>query len=485
MKKAIVSSYTKDDGLLNSAKKLVQCDYTVFSTGGTYRFLREAGIAVKELADLTGFDTLADQRVKTLSPVIYEAILSPSLREDHPLFGLKVVLVDLYPFPRAGEFEKHRELIDIGGVTLLRASAKNIPHVLPFLNSGDLIDFLDGVEISPESLSKKVFSFTSYYDSVIASSISASDLRIDHSAIALEKVCEASYGENPGERGEVFSFDPSGLCRLKVVTAKKGISFNNYYDAWIAYEAAGGRTKPAAAVVKHGNPVGAAFADSIEEAFEKAMSTDPVSAFGGIIALNREPDRELVLKLREHFMEVLIVPALSEECISLLFEKRKNLRIFIGEYAEGSPIISMRGFAGTLLVNSRIPAAANYKIVSECNSPAPSDHMIDFGISLLRLYTSNSILLIKNNCVIGAGFGFPNRIEAMQRAILQAGDAAEGAMLLSDGFFPFADSIEIAAEAKIGWIIQPGGSLKDKKVIKRAKELGIGMMLTGERYFRH
>ncbi len=485
----IISSFKKDEELLNVARSLIQKGYEILATSGTYNFFKEHNIVSKDLSKILDIDNLQDGRVKTLSPILYEALLRKGpLKNNNPLKNIEIVYVNLYPFPKGEDFKKNIELIDIGGITLLRAAAKNYDLVTPFFDANDLLRYLDNSygKNFKLKMAKKAFYFTSYYDSIIAESIDSED-NYKFKTIALERGDDVRYGENPSDIGNIYELGnfKYNLNNFKKYFKKKNLSFNNYYDGFIGIWAISEFKKPACSIVKHGNPIGVATGEGIEECFEKAYKTDTVSAFGSVITFNRKPSDNFLMKFRENFFEVLILPDISRNGIKILFEKRKNIRILVGDLQEIDFTKTYRGFGGILLENKVFPEKIELQKVADVNKKIFSMNDIDFGLSIIRTYVSNSVILVKNGVLIGAGFGFPNRIEALQRAVDQGKDEVKDSVLISDGFFPFTDSVELAKKYGITVIVQPGGSIKDKKVIKKAMELGIGMYFTGKRYFRH
>ena len=484
----IISSFKKDNELVEICKKIKKHGYEIFASGGTYKYLSENGVEAKDLTEITNIHDVQDGRVKTLSPIIYEAILRKGpLKNDNPLKSIEMVYVDLYPFPEFGNFDENIELIDIGGITLLRAAAKNSKYVVPFIDANDISNYLDNGDVKfRKKMAKKVFSFTSFYDSIIARSIDIED-ESDKRTFPVHDKISLRYGENPQDLGNIYKVGDSGLLDFEIFTNKKGLGFNNYYDTYIAMAAISKSKGPACSVVKHGNPIGVCEAVNIETAFENAIKTDELSSFGGIFCFNRPLSNEFLMKLSERFFEVLILPELDEEMVPKIFEKRKNLRIMVGDIKNVDFTRSFRGFDNMILENVIVDDKINIDIKVQCKAEDKERYGGDmvFGLNIIRTYTSNSMILVKNKNVVGAGFGMPNRVEALKRAIEQAGENAKDSVLISDGFLPFTDSVDLAAEAGIALLLQPGGSLADKKVIKRAIELGIGMVFTGKRYFRH
>ncbi len=485
MRRAIISSYSKDEDLLGLASLCRKNSIELFSTAGTAEFLNKNGVPCSDLGSITGFKSLANERVKTLSPVIYEAVLSKHDVPGHPLEGLEFVFVDLYPFPARGRFSDNIELIDIGGITLLRAAAKNHERVLPFFEYEDAFEYLEnGADRQKRMLlSKKTFYYTSYYDSLIANS--AEGDFPPKFTLAFDGAKYLKYGENPHQKGIYARIAASekSLADIAVLENKKSVSYNNFLDAYHALWTLKELKNPAVCIVKHGNPIGVAETADLSKSFELAYNTEPDSAFGGIAAFNRPLDKVLMEKLREYFFEAVIVPPGSSAELAGFFEKRKNIRIF-----EGDPLIdfqnTFRGFGGMTLFNEdrSSPIELDFRTGRE-NSSFTAD--IEFGLAIMPVFASNSIIIVKGRTLLGSGAGFPNRIDALKRAIEKAKEKARGAVLVSDGFFPFSDSIDLAATAGIACIVEPGGSLKDKDVVAAAEKHGICLVFTGKRMFRH
>ncbi len=510
MKSALISVSDKT-GVVAFAKELSALGYRVLSTGGTAKALREAGLEVTDVSDVTGFPECLDGRVKTLHPKVHGGILAMRGNAEHMaqlaklgIDTIDVVAINLYPFKATiskenVELEDAVENIDIGGPTMLRAAAKNWQDVCVVTESRDyqpLIEALKNGGASREQKflwAQKVFEHTANYDSMIARYL-AREAGVQYPetvSFTFEKAQELRYGENPHQTA---AFYKSGLdTRGTIAEAKqlhgKELSFNNINDTAAAIallkEFEG---KTAAVAVKHANPCGVGTGDTLLEAYTRAHDCDPMSIFGGIVALNREVDGETAKKLSEIFLEVIVAPSFSNEAEEIL-SKKKNIRLLTlegcGEKSRNT--LDMKKIDGGLLVQSadNLSNLGEYRVVTKRVPSARELAAMDFGWRVVKHTRSNAIVLSAGKETVGIGPGQTNRITALELAINYAGDKAKGSVMASDAFFPFDDCVRAAAAAGVTAIVQPGGSTNDELSIKACDELGIAMIFTGVRHFKH
>ena len=518
IKRALISVYEKD-GVLDLAKALIEHDVEILSTGGTAKLLKENNISVICVEDYTQFPEMMDGRVKTLHPKIHAGILARRDNKDDMAkldeFDIKridLVVVNLYPFKEVTqkddlELDQAIEYIDIGGPTMIRAAAKNYKFVVTLSDPSQYSKLIEELKrdggVSEESslnFSKEVFSTMASYDRAIGLYLDKTigdkegldrDISVD-----LEKVSDLRYGENSHQRGALYSVvGEQGISEAKKISGKE-LSFNNWLDLDAALNCLVGFKDPAAVVIKHNNPSGLAIAINIKDAFIKANDSDSLSAFGGIVGVNREVDIKVAKEIiGTGFKECIIAPSYSEDALELLKEK-KNLRIM--EAASlfsniDSSSLDFRRVRGGFLVQDRDLKDVEREDLKVVTDKKPDDSEIDlllFAWVTVAKVKSNAIVLAqdfgnKTYATVGIGAGQASRVDSVVISIRKAGDRVKGSVLASDAFFPMADSIEIASEAGIKVIIQPGGSIRDREVIEKANELGLAMVFTSIRHFRH
>ncbi len=513
-KQALISVYDKT-GVVGFAERLSALGYEIVSTGGTARALEGAGIPVREVSCLTGFPECLDGRVKTLHPAVHAGILAVREDEGHMsqleelgIDTVDIVAVNLYPFKetimRDGvTFAEAVENIDIGGPTALRAAAKNARYVAAVCDPADYDTVADELERLGEisrgtklRLARKVFSHTAAYDALIArwlgEQLGEDPLEGDTLTLTFEKQSPLRYGENPHQSAAFYresgTVVPSGICEAGQLWGK-ALSYNNIADAdsAVAVLSEFGDT-PCAVGVKHANPCGVGIGGDIGEAWRRAYDADPVSIFGGIVALNRVCDRALAESLKRVFLEIVIAPDYDADALELL-KGKKNLRILRLPACGAAPAqgLDLKRVAGGLLVQSRDTALLDgaLKTVTE---RAPSDAELRellFAWRVVKHVKSNGIVLAREGATAGVGPGQTNRITALELAIRYAGDRARGSVMASDAFFPFDDCVKAAAAAGVTAIIQPGGSVRDNDSIEACNRAGIAMVFTGMRHFKH
>ncbi|MDY0234995.1 MAG: bifunctional phosphoribosylaminoimidazolecarboxamide formyltransferase/IMP cyclohydrolase [Gudongella sp.] len=510
MKRALISVYDKTE-IVHFSKGLVELGWDIISTGGTYKLLRENNIPVVEIDEVTNFPEILDGRVKTLNPYIHGGILFKREEKSHRekikelgIVGIDMVVNNLYPFEETihketATEEEIIENIDIGGPSMIRAAAKNFKDVIVLIDPKDynrvLVELKENGEIdidTKKEFAKKVFNYTAYYDALIAQYFNE-DSRDDFPellTLPYKKKAQLRYGENPHQRAS-FYIDHNQIegtiAGMKQLHGKE-LSYNNINDANGAISLLKEFSEPTAVALKHVNPCGVGSAANIENAFKKAYECDRQSIFGGIVALNREVSKELAEHLKEIFLEIIIAPNYSKEAIEILTRK-KNIRLLeidhLSEWNYKRP--SIKQVDGGLLVqdkNMDLFVEDLNIVTDEFPEEIEIDDMI-FAWKVAKHISSNGIVVAKDNATLGIGLGEVNRIWAVEEAIQRAGKKAKGAVLASDGFFPFKDSIEAIAKAEISCIIQPGGSIKDDEVVHEANESKIKMVFTDIRHFRH
>jgi phosphoribosylaminoimidazolecarboxamide formyltransferase/IMP cyclohydrolase len=511
MKSAILSVSDKT-GIVSFAEGLAALGFRIISTGGTLSALLKAGVAAVNVSEVTGFKECLGGRVKTLHPAVHAGILAMRDDPEHMRhiselgYGtVDVVAVNLYPFKETIEKPDVRlgdavENIDIGGPTMLRSAAKNYRDVYSVCDPKDYGAVLEDIEAGGNSdlkfrLMRKVFQHTAVYDSMISNYLGEklNETFPEKLTLAFEKKQEMRYGENPTQKGafyqEIFSFP--GALREAVQLAGKELSYNNIGDADAALNVLREFKGPAAVAVKHTNPCGIGIADDIYEAYLKAYESDPVSIYGGIVALNSPVCKKTAEKLAEIFLEIVIAPDFSEEAVKVFAEKRKNVRL-LKLPSINSPLkkgsLDMRRVAGGLLVQEYDDSLYNkdeYKVVTKKAPTEEEKIALDFAFKVVKHTKSNAIVVSGADRTFGIGMGQTNRIWAAEEALSRAGKNAKGAVMASDAFFPFPDCVEAASKYGISAIIQPGGSVNDQKSIEAADKAGIAMVFTGTRHFKH
>ena len=487
---------------------LIEKNVKIISTGGTYKSIKEITDNVIEVSEFTGFEEMMDGRVKTLHPKIHAGILA---RRDSDMEVLKesgyetidLVIVNLYPFKETIQqdcsFEEAIEKIDIGGPTMIRAAAKNFKDVVVISDPEDYDKIIDewntngGISYDlRKNLSQKVFALMSDYNKSISDYLKGDDKKIHHYII--KKSTSLRYGENPHQSATLFTFDNlenRNIANAKIIQGKE-LSYNNIVDADAAWECVREFINPACVIVKHANPCGVAEANSIDDAYDLAFKTDPTSAFGGIIALNKKVGLATAKEIiSRQFVEVIIAPEFEEEAINE-FSNKKNIRILKVDIKQDNPYPgTIKKVSGGILVQDDDEKTVGIDDLKCVTKRQPSeDEMQDlmFAWKVAKFVKSNAIVYVKNKQTIGIGAGQMSRVISAEIANLKAkeeGLEVEGAVMASDAFFPFRDGIDKAAASGIAAIIQPGGSIKDNEVIAAADEHNIAMVFTSTRHFRH
>lgn len=504
-KRALVSVSDKT-GLLELLSPLVAKGLEIVSTGGTAKFLKEKGFAVKEISEVTGFPEVMDGRVKTLHPKVHMGLLGRRDSREHMdsmkqfgVEGFDLVVVNLYPFEEAARSKASMpdliEKIDIGGPSMLRSAAKNHASVAVLCDPSDYAWFLDNSDHWSEEkgrrLAAKVYAHTSVYDSLIARELGYEGPELFPAGGKL--VQSLRYGENPHQTAAWYRWpaDDKGLSSARILQGKE-LSYNNLLDLDASVSLVREFDGPGAVAVKHNNPCGAAVSKELTKAVQGALKSDPVSVFGGIVAINREVGAAEASLLSEIFLECIVAPSFSEEALSI-FAKKKNLRVLawpgMGSFERK---FDMRSVAGGFLVQTPDRFGkdiSHWKFAGETADEARRADLV-FGEKVCGVLKSNSIALVADGITVGLGMGQVNRVDAVEQALTRMRAHhpdlnPSKVSLISDAFFPFPDSIEKAADAGVTWILQPGGSVKDEEVLAAAKRRGVNVVLTGQRHFRH
>lgn len=513
IKTALISVYNKD-GLLDFARKLEKLGVEIIASSGTADFLRKENIKVTDISMLTKFPEILDGRVKTLHPAIHAAILAKREKKHleelkkHGIKPIDLVIINLYPFKEKllenKSLNEMIEFIDIGGTAMIRAAAKNSEHVAIVTNIKQYSLIIEELEKKKElsietkrMLAAEAFALTAEYDALVAKYFRekfSTERFSEKLVLAFEKIIDLRYGENPHQNAALYKETFSENEKHSIINAKilqgKEMSFNNYLDAESAVNIVKEFKEPAAVIVKHNNPCGVAIAESIEEAFTKAYESDEVSAFGGIIALNRKCTKELAEKIVSFFNEVVIAPAFDENALEVLKQKKK-VRVLelptMDENIKRTDFDFKKLTAGLLLqdADTQKEDEKNFECVTNKKPTKQELNDLLFAWRISKHVKSNAIVLAKDMATIGIGAGQTSRIDSLMIALQKAKAKAKNAVLASDGFFPFRDSIDEASKAGITAIIQPGGSLKDKEVIEAANEKRIVMLFTRIRHFKH
>jgi phosphoribosylaminoimidazolecarboxamide formyltransferase / IMP cyclohydrolase len=512
-----ILSVTDKTGLVDFARQLSGLGVELISTGGTAKLLRDSGIAVKDISDLTGFPEMLDGRVKTLHPKVHGGILH---RRDNPahiaavaahgIFPIDMVVVNLYAFEKTAAkpgvaFEELIENIDIGGPSMIRSAAKNFHDVAVVTSPADYAAIAEelarsGGALSLETkwrLAQKAFATTAAYDSAIASTLeripAVGDFHLPPAAeafpptlrLSFQKTLDLRYGENPHQKAAMYS-DGSGVgvANARQLQGKE-LSYNNIVDMQAAWDLAQEFDQPFCAIIKHTNPAGAATGKTLAEAYKRALECDPVSAFGGVIGVNRPIDGEAAEEMHKLFLEVIAAPAF-DEAAKARFATKKNLRLVEVKAAPQKWIL--KNVSGGILLqdaDSRTLQDVDLKVVTQ-RAPTPAEtRALLFAWKVCKHVKSNAIVYARDGQTVGVGAGQMSRVDSAKIGAMKAQLPLQGTVAASDAFFPFPDGVEEIAKAGATAIIQPGGSQRDPEVIAAADRLGLAMVFTGVRHFRH
>ncbi|SDP00569.1 IMP cyclohydrolase /phosphoribosylaminoimidazolecarboxamide formyltransferase [Nakamurella panacisegetis] len=503
-------------GLLDLATALTRAGVALVSTGGSAALLADSGLPVTKVEDVTGFPECLDGRVKTLHPKIHGGLLADTRKQSHldqlaelDIETFDLVVVNLYPFratvASGASPDECIEQIDIGGPAMIRASAKNHPSVATVVEPGDYDSVIAALAAGGftlqqrQALAAKAFAHTASYDVAVASWMNAVVAPDEQgwprwTGSTWERQSVLRYGENPHQKAALYRHWPPGLAGATQLHGKE-MSYNNYVDVDAAWRSATDFTDPAVAIIKHANPCGIAVIAggddaSIAAAHRKALACDPVSAFGGVIAVNRPVTAEMAEQVAEVFTEVLLAPAFDEAALAILTRK-KNIRLLVMPAMVNTDPIEFRGISGGILAQTRdaIDAPGDDPTTWTLAAGAPADEQtladLAFAWRACRAVKSNAILLATDGASVGIGMGQVNRVDSSRLAVERAGTRAAGSVAASDAFFPFADGPEILFGAGITAVVQPGGSVRDPDVIAAAEAAGATMYFTGTRHFFH
>ncbi len=512
IKRALISVSDKR-GVVEFAKELSGMGVEILSTGGTAKALRNAGINVIDVSDYTGFPEMLEGRLKTLHPKIHGGLLARRNKPDdmealekHGIKPIDMVVVNLYPFEETISkegvtFEEAIENIDIGGPTMLRAASKNFEDVAVIVDPDDYKTIIDEIKASGGKLSRqtklnlarKVFAHTARYDTLIANYLSGI---IDKEkkfpeffTTTMKRVSILRYGENPQQKAAFYSENTGGLslARAEILQGKE-MSFNNYLDTHSALMLCLEFDEPACVIIKHNNPCGVAIGNDPKEAYIKACKTDPVSAFGGVLAFNRPLDGDAAEEIIKLFVEVIIAPEYKESALQV-FSKKPNIRLLrLSEMKTPIHGWDMKRVAGGLLIQEWDKEMVDVKSLKSVTKRQPTTEELEalsFAWKVCKHVKSNAIVYARKDRTVGIGIGQTSRVYSARIGALNAQESVKGCVAASDGFFPFRDGIDVLHEYGVTAVIQPGGSLKDDDVIKAADEHGMAMLITGMRHFRH
>jgi phosphoribosylaminoimidazolecarboxamide formyltransferase/IMP cyclohydrolase len=513
-KRALISVSDKGD-LVEFVRGLSELGFEILSTGGTAKVLKNAGLKIKEVSEVTGFPEMLDGRVKTLHPIIHAGILAKRDEKKHmdTLKKHKIEIIDmlvcnLYPFeetikkPKVS-IEEVIENIDIGGPTLLRSAAKNYKDVIVVTNKDQYDDVLKSLKLNNELSSKEkeklalaAFAHTAQYDSIISEYLRnkwTDDLMPNDNSIAMRKIQGTRYGENPHLKGAFYKSVPETFepCIVNIVKLQgKELSYNNILDSDCAIECIKEFVDPTCVIVKHATPCGIASSNNLLQAWKDAYATDTYSPFGGIVSFNREVEKDVAEELSKLFLEVIIAPGFSKEAVDI-FNKKKNLRVLkligLDKKIDRKGVV-FRSIVGGFLCQERdvkLTPRNDWKIVTKKKPTEEELYSMEFAVKCVKHIKSNSVVFVKDTRTVGIGGGQTSRVDAVWIATSKGKENIKESIMASDAFFPFRDGIIVAAKAGVKAIIQPGGSIRDDEVIKAADENGIVMVFSGQRYFRH
>jgi phosphoribosylaminoimidazolecarboxamide formyltransferase/IMP cyclohydrolase len=507
-----ILSVSNKAGLVDFAKQLQALKVEIFSTGGTKKSLSEAGLKIHGVSDITGFPEILDGRVKTLHPMVHGGILARrdlpkhmAELEKHKIGPIDMVVVNLYPFvetvSKAGvSMEDALENIDIGGPTMIRAAAKNFPAVLVVVDPADYSELIDNLKCGEVDLSfrkrlaQKAFQHVALYDTAISQYLLEGQIFPVDLSLALRKVNDLRYGENPHQQAALYvernaGQNPWGITQVKQHHGPE-LSFNNFLDLDSAWGAVSDFEEPTVAIIKHTNPCGLSSYNDLPEAYRRALSGDPVAAYGGIMAVNKVMEIDLATEVAKTHYDVIITAGYSDEALALLGSK-KNLRLIsmpLNARAPRGRTVEFRPVSGGFLAQMKdfyTEQEFKPKVVTRRKPTEKEWDDLFFAWKTVKHIKSNAIALVKDRTLIGMGAGQPNRSVSAQIALERAGDRSRGTVMGSDAFIPFPDTVEMAARGGVTAIIQVGGSIRDEQGIEVADKNNMAMAVTGVRHFKH
>lgn len=519
VRRALISVSDKA-GVVELARALTTFDVELISTGGTARTLRESGFLVRDVSDVTGFPEMMDGRIKTLHPRIHGGLLAVrdntehvSAMREHGISPIDFVVVNLYPFKetiskQGVAVNEAIEQIDIGGPAMIRSAAKNHNDVTVVVDPEQYELVINDLKVNNgatsfalrRALAAQAFTHTAAYDAVVAQyftdivssgSGTGSQLLSETKRLKLSKISDLRYGENPHQKAALYAIGdsaatPGTLASARLLSGKE-MSFNNYVDAEAAWQLVSDFEKPACAIIKHTNPAGVALATSVTEAYKKALATDPVSAFGGIVAFNRAVDAEAAREVTKIVTDIVIAPEYEQSALEVL-KARKNLRVLAMGAPMASTDLQYRQISGGMLLQTQDDYKVSEKDLKTVTDRQPSEAEIRallFAWTVCKHTKSNAIVYAHEGQTVGVGAGQMSRVDSVKIGAMRANLPLAGSVVASDAFFPFRDGLDEAAKHGVTAVIQPGGSLRDAEVIAAANELGLSMVFTGIRHFKH
>jgi len=513
-KYALISVFDKE-GIIDLAKELSNSNVNIISSGGTASILENSGINVTEVSELTGFPEMLDGRVKTLHPIVHAGILARRDTKDHmdtlmhhSIHTIDFVICNLYPFEKTIQkpnvsIEEVIENIDIGGPTLIRAAAKNYKDVVVLTNPDQYQNVIDVIKSGEnfdlkfkEKLAIEAYSHTAQYDAIISNYLKdrwTDEVLPTNVTKTMRKIQDMRYGENPHQKGAFYKSIPleTEPCISNAEQLQgKELSFNNILDSDCTIECIKEFSDPTCVIVKHATPCGIASSNKLVQAWKNAYATDIYSPFGGIVAFNREVQKDIAEELKDFFLEVIIAPKFSKDALRL-FGKKKNLRLLELKDLRGDikrKGINYRSVVGGFLAQERdviLSDKKTWKIVTEKKPDKKDLESMEFAVKCVKHVKSNSVLFVKDTRTVAIGGGQTSRVDAAWIATHKGKENIKDSIMASDAFFPFRDAVDVAVKAGVKAIIQPGGSIRDEEVIEAANENGISMVFSGQRYFRH
>jgi phosphoribosylaminoimidazolecarboxamide formyltransferase/IMP cyclohydrolase len=507
IKRALISVSDKT-GIIDFARELKQFNVEIISTGGTAKSLRDAGIEVRDISDVTGFPEMMDGRVKTLHPRVHGGLLAlrdnpehVAAMNEHGIEPIDMVVVNLYPFAatisRAGVTrEEAIEQIDIGGPAMIRSAAKNSSDVAVVVDPAQYPQLIEELREQEGSLlistlqrlAAQAFQHTAQYDAIVSSYLANDrDQFPSRLILGFTKISDLRYGENPHQVASLYKSQIGGGIANAAILSGKEMSFNNYVDAEAAWQLVCDFRDTACAVIKHTNPAGVGLGETPAEAYVKALATDPVSAFGGIVSFNRTVDLAAAQEVIKIFTEVVIAPDYEPAALELL-QTKKNLRVIRMNAGEQTDQLEFKQISGGVLVQTRDThelRKENLKIVTERQPTDEEIRALLFAWTVCKHTKSNAIVYARADQTVGVGAGQMSRVDSVKIGAMRAQLPVAGTVLASDAFFPFRDGLDEAARHGIKAVIQPGGSVRDDEVIAAANEHGLAMVFTGVRHFKH
>ena len=505
IKRALVSVFDKT-GLVELGHSLEGLGIEILSTGGSAKTLRDSGVSVTDVSDYTKFPEIMDGRVKTINPLVEGGILGLRDKhnkdaEDNNIKWIDLVVCNLYPFSETinkddCDLAMALENVDIGGPTMIRSAAKNVGWVTVVVDPSDYpalakdLSYDNSIRYETrEMFSAKAFGHTAQYDVIIHNYLKGTPLS-DEFSLTYEKHSEMRYGENPHQAAAAYKI--SGDSSNSVLNAKihqgKKLSYNNIMDADAAFSCLKEFEETACVIVKHANPCGVSKGENMLEVYKQAFNADSLSAFGGVIAMNKQCDELVAEEISKVFVEIVLAPSFTKEALEI-FSAKKNLRVLeVGNIKPREKLLEVRNIVGGIIVQETDTSVIQKQDLKTVTTTSPSDLEVEtmlFGWKVLKHIKSNGILIVKDNTTVGVGAGQVSRVDSVDIAMKKSGENIQGSILCSDAFFPFRDSIDKISNSGIKAVLQPGGSVRDDEVIEACNEHGIAMVFTGQRCFKH